>query len=300
MYAARQHMDNGGDVLWVDWEETPDDFADKAVAVGITPEQLDGQVYYAWKPELLADEKGRAALLATIDLLEHRHIGSDSYPGVLVVFDSMDMALTIAGFDPDNRGESTKWANMLTHPAKAQGATVVVIDAPTKNGNEKNPYPAGAGSKLFQADAAWFIKATEPFKRDTPGRIEVVRPAGGKERTGTLPAKLVYEVGDGQGGLPLTAVEIDDEDSEDTRDRQNVGMLERTAKALREQGGRKLTSNQLTQFVKGSKGDVLKAAKELALSPGEPFASEPGPNQSVLYWFDEAAANALSTGAGSL
>jgi AAA domain len=285
MFAALQHMLAGGDVLWIDWEETPDDFVDKALAVGITPEQLEAQMNYAWKPDLQANAEGTADLLATIERIKAPHDGDDSYPGVLVVFDSMDMALTIAGFDPDNRGENTKWAHYLTHPAKAAGATVIVIDAPTKNGNEKNPYPAGAGSKLFQADAAWFVKAAEPFKRDKVGKVEVIRPAGGKERTGTLPEKLVYEIGDAAGGLPLTRVEVD-EDGE-VEERRDMAARRNVANTLRKHSDpdRKISGRQVEENTKGRKSAIADALKDLVADPGEPFFSAPV-GRGTGYWFD--------------
>jgi AAA domain len=285
MFAALQHMVAGGDVLWIDWEETPDDFVDKALAVGITPDQLDAQMHYAWKPDLQANAEGTADLLATIEKIKAPHDGDDDHPGVLVVFDSMDMALTIAGFDPDNRGESTKWAHHLTHPAKAAGATVIVIDAPTKNGTEKNPYPAGAGSKLFQADAAWYVKAASPFKRDQIGQVEVIRPAGGKERTGTLPERLLYEIGDAHGGLPLTRLEVDEDG--DVGDRRDTATRRNVAKTLRKHTSpdKKISGRQVDQNTKGKHAAIADALKELVADPSEPYFSEPR-GAGTVYWFD--------------
>lgn len=287
-YAALQHMLAGGDVLWVDWEETPDDFVDKALAIGITPEQLESQMHYCWKPDLQANTQGTADLLATIEGIKAPHDGDADYPGVLVVFDSMDMALTIAGLDPDNRGENTKWAHHLTHPAKAAGCTVIVIDAPTKNGNEKNPYPAGAGSKLFQADAAWFVKAASPFKRDQIGRVEVIRPAGGKERTGTLPERLAYEIGDANGGLPLTRVEVD-EDGE-IEERRDMASRRNVANTLRKHSApdKKISGRQVDQNTKGKHAAISDALKDLVADPSEPYFSEPRGNGTV-YWYDPDA-----------
>jgi hypothetical protein len=277
MWAAKHHMDAGGDVLWIDWEETPDDFVDKAAAVGITPEQLDAQVTYVWKPDLPAEEEGTRKLVATIRQLQEAH-GEEEYPGVLVVFDSMDMALTIAGFSPDSRGETTKWAAYLSHPAKAAGATVIVIDAPTKNGTENQPYAAGAGAKLLQVDAGWFVKKTREFDRRSIGEIEVIRPPGGKERTGSLPARLKFEVGDGAGRLPVTRLEVEEDSGDKAAQAASVAQG-RVARTLEKHSRpeRRLSSNAVSELTKGKKSDILAALKELASDPARPFEVPPIP-----------------------
>jgi AAA domain len=299
LWAGREHIEAGGDLLWIDFEETPDDFTDKAVAVGITPEQLDDQIAYVWRPELLANEKGTADLVATIRRLAAAHDGDEDYPGVLCVLDSMDMALTTAGFDPNDRGENSKWAKYLTHPAKAAGATCVVVDAPTKGGTEANPYPAGAGSKLFQADAAWFVKATEPFKRDQVGRIEVIRPPGGKDRSGTLPACLAFRVGDGAGSLPLRRVEVDGDAP--AGERKSAALRRRVAATLVKHSSpeKRLTGKQVEDLTSGRSAEIRAERKVLVADPNEPYFAAPasGSGGGVEYWHDpDAEPGALPIG----
>jgi AAA domain len=295
LWATKQHMDAGGDVLWIDWEETPDDFVDKAAAVGVTPEQLDDQVAYVWKPDLPATDQGTQTLVATIRRLQAARDGDDDYAGVLVVFDSMDMALTIAGFNPDSRGEATKWAHHLSHPAKGAGATVIVIDAPTKNGNENQPYAAGAGAKLLQVDAGWYVKKVKAFDRTSIGKIEVIRPPGGKERTGSLPARLVFEVGDGAGRLPLTRVEVE-EDSGDQAAQAASAAQGRIARVLEKESkpDRRLSGNAVLKLATGRKTDNEMALKELAADPSKPFASAANQKgNGVEYWYDAGLRKAL-------
>jgi AAA domain len=292
MWAAKDHMERGGDVLYIDWEETPDDIAAKLADMGIDPELVAERFHYSWKPDLQANEEGTRQLVGRIEVIQAPHDGDDDYPGVLVILDSMDMALTIAGFDPNDRGESSRWAQYLSHPAKAAGATVVIIDAPAKNGSEKNPYPAGAGTKLFQADAGWYVKAAVPFKRDRIGRIEVIRPPGGKERTGTLPERLAYEVGDGRGGLPVTRVEVEDEG---TRSKREADKREKVLAVLQEHTApdKRLSGRQIAELVTGKATDTRERLKELAAEPASGVCNAPGARRSVEYWYDAESVTGL-------
>ncbi len=273
--AARQHMDAGGHVVWLDWEAGLRPTVARMLAVGAEPEQLDELLHLAISPPLSADDDGFAKIAAALD----------AYPGALVVFDSASKALGAAGADENNPTEATAWTTKIILPAREAGATVIVIDHVVKGATKTTPYARGAGSKLADTDVAWYVEATIRFDRDTPGKVELTRH---KDREGLLPERLVFEVGDGAGGLPVKQVAAE---TETTRAERDAGLRGKVLAILQEHTSpaEPRSTSQIVELVHAQKAAVLAALGELVALNGAGVEQKPGPRRAVLYWYDSAA-----------
>lgn len=280
MDVARQHMENGGHVIWFDWEAGIRPTVARLAAVGATVEQLDSQFHLATGPMIEASDAGFELIADALT----------EWPDALVVFDSASKALSLAGFDENSPTEATKWTTKIVLPTRDAGATVLVIDHVTKGATKTNPYPRGAGSKLADADMVWFVGKTKPFARDRVGAIELTNT--GKDREGMMPKAVAFEVGDGNGRLPLTRTEVEESDGPSKRDAR---LRAKVQAKLEEHSSAdtKLTGRQVTDLVSGKAAAIREALRELAGDPGAPVTSAPGPRSSVLFWHDPEAVKAL-------
>ena len=276
MYSALTTTRQGRPVLWLDWEGGKRPTARRLKAMGATAEDFR-HFHYVPFPRLSADRDGLAAIMGTLDQL-----GS----GALVVFDSASKALTSAGLDENSSVDSTRWTTEVVMPLR-EAATVVVIDHVVKGETRSTPYARGAGSKLADTEVFWFVEAEEKFYRDRIGRILLTKH---KDREGILPERVRFEVGDGQGNLPVKRLE-----DEGVPGGPNAAVKARAAvlELLRRHDGESLSTRQIEQMVKGKREHVREAAKELAADPSAPVSSSPGERNAVLYKHDVGAAVAL-------
>lgn len=270
--AARLHMAAEGHVVWLDWEAGLRPTVARMLAVGAEPEQLDQLFHLAISPPLSADDDGFAKIAAALE----------QYPDTLVVFDSASKALGAAGADENNPTEATAWTTKIILPAREAGATVIVIDHVTKGSTKATPYARGAGSKLADTDVAWYVEATIRFDRETPGKIELTRH---KDREGLMPERLVFEVGDGSGGLPVRQVAAE---TVDTRAERDAGLRGRVLAVLQEHTDSEepATTGQVVELTRGRRSAVIDALGELAHMNGSGVEHKPGPRGSVLHWYD--------------
>jgi energy-coupling factor transporter ATP-binding protein EcfA2 len=277
MHVAVAHMNAGGHVIWLDYEAGEVPTIERLMAAGAKVEQVDDDnpehlFHLAVSPTSGADAEDFADIAAALD----------TYPGALVVFDSASKALGAAGLDENNPSEVTRWTTNIVIPTREAGATVIVIDHVTKGATKTTPYARGAGSKLADTDVSWYVEAVHNFDRETVGKVELTRK---KDREGRLPERLAFEVGDGNGALPVRQVEIENEESQGKRE---AGLRGRVLAALQEHSTpeQTLSGNQIVQLVHGRKADVLAALGELVNLSGSGVEQKPGERRSVLYWFD--------------
>lgn len=275
-WSATQHMQAGGHVIWLDWEGGVMPTVARMLAVGAKADEIGERFHLAAFPSISADAEGFAALAAALE----------DWPGALVVFDSASKALTAAGFDENNPAEATRWTTNLILPAREAGSTVIVIDHVTKGATKTTPYARGAGSKLADADVAWYVEATARFNRETAGRIELARH---KDRDGLMPERLAFDVGDGAGGLPITAAEVEDEAS---RDRRDAGVRSAVLAVL--QAADKPLSKKAVRDLAGKRrADVAEALDSLVNDQASGVTATVGDGGFVVYAFDAEARTAL-------
>jgi hypothetical protein len=275
MHIAVEHMEAGGHVLWLDWENGAGSATRRLIAVGVKLDMLAGQFHYVSFPLLNADGEGFEPIRAFLE--EH--------PGALVVFDSASKALSHAGLGEDSNEEATRWTTNIVIPTREAGATVIVVDHVTKAATRSTPYPRGAGAKLADTDVNWYVEASERFDRDHAGRIRLTNH---KDREGVLAAELQFAIGDGQGGLPITPVEAG-------QDTGVSGLRSAVVAALAEHSSpeKPLSQRQVEGLVAGDNTRIRDELRRLAADPSAPVQVRPGSRNSLLYWFEESETGGL-------
>ena len=267
MWIAVQHIQNGGHVIWLDWEGGLRETLLRFLAIGgLTQEQIVASFHYSNAPYMTV-ENGLEQLLPAVERM----------PGALVVFDSASKALSVAGLDENSPPDATRWTTQIVMPLRDHGATPLVIDHVAKTATRSTPYARGAGSKLADTDVSWYVEAAEPFNQTQAGEVLLTRL---KDRTGSLPLDLRLKVGDGHGGLPIERIA----GPSGVSDALQV-VKERVKTALKQH--EEANATQLSGLVQGKKTTVLEAAKALAADFSEPVWSKPGKRvNEVVYYYD--------------
>jgi hypothetical protein len=277
MFAAIEHMRAGGHVIWLDWEAGRVPTVRRLIECGATVEMVDEE-----NPDHLFHLSVFPASGAEPEDFDDIAASLEAYPGAMVVFDSCSKALAKAGMDENSPPEVTKWTTNIVIPTREAGATVIVVDHVGRNANEKTNYSRGAGSKKADTDIEWFVKVITQFDRETVGKVELHR---WKDREGTLPEKLIFEVGDGAGLLPVKAIAVEDDD---TRDERNAGLRGKMLAVLQEHTSpeRKLSTSAVVELVHANKAAALKELGALVAMKGAGVFQEPGKQNSIVYWYD--------------
>jgi KaiC/GvpD/RAD55 family RecA-like ATPase len=204
-------MQEGRTVIWLDWENGVRSYARRLQAVGagfdLSREEIatlvEDHLLYAPFQQIAASPQGFELLAEAIELCAEPPI---------IVFDSLAKGLMQNGMSEDKNDDVTRWSVNLLLPAKAAGATVVVIDHVTKAADDKERYARGAGGKLSDVDGQWYVEAHSPFNRDVSGKLLLTNH---KNREGVLAQRLAFSIGDGRGAIPILPISLDELDLED-------------------------------------------------------------------------------------
>lgn len=197
LHAAALEMQQGRPVVWLDFESGDRRMARRLLAMGIPSTRVAERFVYApWPQDPVT------AITALVD-----ELGQPP----LVVFDSASKALARLGLNENENAEVTQWTGRLVQTAKELHLPIVVIDHVTKASSGRDgQYARGASSKLADSDVHWHVETIEKFKTDKIGRVRLKLK---KDNDGSLFFLRIYEVGDGDYGLPVRLVlETDDED----------------------------------------------------------------------------------------
>ena len=271
MWIAKQHMENDGHVIWLDWEGGVTPTLLRAREVGVADDLLASHFHLANDPEVSPDAAGLLKLERALR----------EWPKALVVFDSASKALSLAGLSENTPEEVTRWTTQIVMPVRKYGATALVIDHVVKGATATMPYPRGSGSKLADTEVAWYVERAEEFNREKAGELKLTRH---KDRSGVLPEEVRLRIGDGMGGLPIEMIDSG------SRSKDNLGIIkERVVEALKAEAPKQLTTTQLRKMVKGNNTKIADAAKDLAADPTEPVSVESGSGEKVLFCYDEEA-----------
>jgi len=272
MYVAREAMERGVHVVYLDWENGAAPTARRLMAVGVAPELMRERFHYVAFPSIPAAAEG-------FDLIAHAVAPFDD---VLVIFDSASKALSHAGLDENSNPDATRWTTEIVMPTREAGATVMVLDHPAKGATRTNPYARGAGAKLADTDVQWFVEADEKFSRENPGVLRLTRQ---KDRDGVLPVETVwYAVGDGRGGLPITEIEGP---TSSVRNELRGRILE----VLRTHSAG-LSQNQIEQLAGGNRQRLREELQALTRDPASGVRVEPS-GRALRYWHESPAAPGL-------
>ncbi len=272
LWVAKQHVESGGHVIWIDWEAGDRETMLRLQSVGLAQDALEERFHYAYSPWIAASREGFARIQPWLDL----------WPGSLVVFDSASKGLSVAGLDENQPTDATLWTTNVVMPIRQAGGTAMVIDHVTKGATAQMPYARGAGSKLADTDVAWYVEAAKPFSRQRAGELRLTLK---KDRNGVLPQGVSFSIGDGQGGLPITMLAARSGQLEATV----AAMQNRIIAVLKDAGPEGANTTQVKQQVRGNRQKVGEILKEMAEDGLQPVRSATGRRKDeVRFYYDEA------------
>jgi hypothetical protein len=269
--AAREVAQSGGEVVILDYEDTPLTARDRLVALGATPADLTRIYYFQATGPLTA---------VGIAWLE-----SAAASAALVVIDSFAEALGAAGLNEDSAGDVARWiANVPRRFARA-GAGVLLLDHVTKNEKDRGHWPRGSGHKLAAVDGiAYSVKTEVPFSRSSSGWASLVIA---KDRRGWVgPARACaavvhFEVAD--GSLCQVRCEQPGDDTAFSQKDDSRLSAEDVALALQVDGGEWASLQAASESLGRSSlhtGQALRRAKDAGLI--EEVAGAKGARRFVL------------------
>ncbi|WP_209372090.1 AAA family ATPase [Brevibacterium renqingii] len=197
MYATTQIIQRAGRVVYVDFEDGWEEFADRLRDLGVPISDAHERCAYI-SPEgwhVRAEER-----------LSELLPGSD-----LLVMDGVTNAMAMMGLDPMDLLDVSRWTRLLRRFARL-GCAVVQVDHVTKASEGRGQYAIGSVHKLNAVDGAVFgIEAVKPFGKGLSGSSRVRLH---KDRPGALRR---FAEGNDLGTLHL--------DSDPSTEKVTLGLL---------------------------------------------------------------------------
>lgn len=160
LLAAKQHLEQGGTVLYLDFEDTAQGITNLLTSLGVT--HHDNLTYIS--PDESLHAAARNDLETTI--LTHQ-------PG-LIIMDGVNAAMTVMGLDLMSNRDATNFSQLLLRPLARTGAAVITIDHVAKNPDTRGK--GGIGAQAKRADVtgcALTVAVKKPFGRGMTGRLKL-------------------------------------------------------------------------------------------------------------------------------
>jgi hypothetical protein len=196
----RELFDAGLPVMYLDEESGVELMAEKLLAVGVTPDQVDKLLHYFPFPGRTWDDADLNAL----------HEQLDHVRPALLVGDSMSAMLASADKDENVARDVRRFAQkVLVEPARQYGHAALITDHLAKRNDPKDPHGRGSGDKLAAVDVTYRLESVSSFDRARSG---VVRLICRKDRRGYIGRDKTWNIavrtGDGRIELVTTAVDL--------------------------------------------------------------------------------------------
>lgn len=176
---AAEVLAGGGNVLYLDYEDSNRKVARRLVALGVSKSILKDSTRYFYNrpPVHTADAPNQFAKMLA---------GGE---WSLIVLDGVNRSMGVAGYDSNSDKDTNAWVDEVARVLEATGATVVRVDHTPKNGNDSSA--KGSGSKDAALTGASLTAIVE--HKFGPGRRGVMRLKVNKDRPGWLTAHAVDE-----------------------------------------------------------------------------------------------------------
>lgn len=149
-YLARRVLADGGKVVYFDQENGLRIMAERAEALGITPEMAE-RLYFFPFPTMPLDLEVIEAFEELLDEIEPD----------LVIFDSWVNHLSMCGLDENSNTDIATWSNAYSSKCRHREIAALILDHVPKDGDTAR----GAGRKRDYVDVMWYLKNPQPFSR---------------------------------------------------------------------------------------------------------------------------------------
>ena len=239
----------GGRALWLDFEDRPATFRERARALGFEPRKQSA--YHKWLPRTIMEDDEAQTFEAAVAWVS-------TYENGLVVID----AATQAGCPADG-SEVDSWYRKHVDPWRQANVGVLVIDHVPKRTEDRPRGQIGSQGKLARVDGAALYVHGRAWTRDKPGSLKLVVH---KDRPGYLPAAtgetaaIVLGDPDDSGLLNIRFVPPNE-----AADGQPVA--DNLLAALAEQGG-EAVGMRIYRELLGGKHSIADAAMKLLVEAG--------------------------------
>lgn len=251
--ACAEAIAAGEHVVYLDFEDSPEEVARRLIELGCSPTAVAGLVHYGrpWGPVGPGEQ---ASLRRWLDLKP-----------AIVVIDGVAEALDRQGLDEDSNREVIRWMDTLPRPCARAGAAVLLIDHVAKDPQQRGRYARGAGGKLAAIDGATYsLTVDQAFDREHVGRLKLHiakdRP-GGVGPVGKVAAVLHVEP---SGRGQVVRMRFDpDTTSLGVADQWKPTLYMEKVSIELERSSSPLTIGALTAMVRGDKGLVREAIHRL-------------------------------------
>jgi hypothetical protein len=272
LWWAKQVMEQGGVVLWVDEELGAKDIGERLRALGADPEVVTKLFVYEAFPSYTFCEDDLRAWAHELNTLQPE----------LVVFDTATDMLVSAGMDENKGADVTAWVKAFPEVVRSVGATSVVLDHTGKDG-QVGKHAVGSRSKRAKAKVQYGLNCEKRYDRTKQGEVTVTLT---KNTLGAvLDAKRSFSVGgDGEGNFtwePIVLTSAMQRHVDGDLDRRN-----RIVALLRDIQPEALSGNQINDRISGTKAKVSAALAELVDSDLWPVKAKSGTRNATLYSFD--------------
>lgn len=261
LVAAREVIDRGGRVLWLDFEDNARRFRGRLDSMSV-PQELWSSIDYVNPAHALWDNRTNASTMAHADFVELLKHGRYE----LAVVDTMTGAMSVEGLDPMSMTEVEQVYRVLAGEiVKRTGAAVLILDHVTKSSETRGRYAIGSERKLSGiTGAAYSLEVTRPWSRALGGdpvygaaSLKVAKDRPGYVRGGRSELSIVASIevtADPDGGLRMRVL-----DPRDTVPVPPLDMLHRIRDTLRRYGT--LSMSSLDKETEG-KAETIRAARD--------------------------------------
>lgn len=273
LHAARQELDQGGAVVYVDHEDDAGGITGRLLDLGATPDAILERFAY-FNPDQKPTAVDMAALVAVVADLEP----------ALVVIDSTGEGLSLSGANPNADDEVAAWFLLVPRRlAKVDyggqpGPAVVVLDHVTKT-DEGGLWPIGSQRKRAAITGAQYMqRVTRPFAQDSAGAANLIcaKDRHGNYRMNQRVAVLTVTPGATGPAITLEAATA----RPDAKPWRPTAIMEKVSQFLESQP-KPQSFNAISLAVRGK--TEHKSAAINALEAGGYVAISDGPRKSHLH-----------------
>jgi DNA-binding transcriptional ArsR family regulator len=255
--AAREVIDRGGRVLWLDYEDTRRRFISRLESMSF-PQELRSSIDYLNPVHSIWNRRDNRATDAHVDFVRLLERGRYEF----AVVDTMTGAMSVEGLDP-NIGTEVEaiQRELMGRIVKETGAGVLTLDHVTKANEGRGRYAIGSERKLSGiTGAAYAIEVTRPWSRALGGepvygtallKITKDRPGyvrGGRSELSTV--ATIEVTADPDGGLRLRVV-----DPRDTVTNPPHELIVEVLRRVRLDGP--VTANKVAESIEKKRATVL-------------------------------------------
>jgi len=161
LHGTAQQITAGNDVLYLDFEDTPESILGRLLALGVPSDDLLAGFTYI-RPEQPLDVAAGSNLERLILKREP----------TLAVIDGVTEAMSLEGFDLLDNADIASWLDKLPRRVRNLGPAVVLIDHVPKNTENRRRGGIGGQHKLAGIDVSYLVESIIPLARVAPGDSE--------------------------------------------------------------------------------------------------------------------------------